>query len=97
MRPSPNLDPFSALTDGALTGWHQAIEELALRAWTTLGEGDWVVVSQRLEDARRAGKIDSALENAFHTLFWKALQVSAVYGYALAKCFRGSPAAGARS
>ena len=89
-RATLDLDLWSAWADRPLTDWHSAIEELAQEAWTAVTEDEWSFVSQGLEDARQAGKIDESLEKAFHRLFWKVLRVSAVYGYALALTQPGS-------
>ena len=45
------------------------------------------MVSQGLENARQAGKIDESLEQAFHDAYWKAVRVAGVYGYALARTY----------
>ena len=81
----PDLNPFATWSDGQLTSWHRAVEELAHDAWAELGEDDWSIVSEGLEKARLASKIDKDLEDAFHRLWWKTLRIAAVYGFALGR------------
>ena len=86
-RPTSDLNPFSAFMQGQLTDWHEALEDLAIQALDAVGHEEWSTVNQGLEKARQAGKIDAALEGAFHDAYWKAVRVSAVYGYALARTY----------
>ena len=64
-----DMSPFLAWSQDGFAGWHGAVERLADRVTDRLGEREWSLISQGLEDARRAGKIDEQLERAFHHLY----------------------------
>ena len=81
----PDLNPFATWSDGQLTSWHRAVEELAHDAWAKLDEDDWSTVSEGLEKARLAGKITKDLEEEMEVWPGKA--------WALAG-FKSQPAGG---